>query len=78
MYDIGSTEGLGTGSPLSKAGFLNDMPRMLIQIKRPAEEVKLLIGAMRKIALYLDGLEHDRALLDSLEDIDKVVLAHET
>jgi hypothetical protein len=76
-YDVSPTERLGPGSPLSEAGFLNDMPRMLIQLKRPVEEVRLLIGAMRGIARYLDGLEDDKALLQVLEDVDEVTLWRE-
>jgi hypothetical protein len=53
------------------------MPRMLIQLKRPVEEVRLLIGAMRGIARYLDGLEDDKALLQVLEDVDEVTLWRE-
>jgi hypothetical protein len=35
---------------------------MLLQVKRPVEEVKLLLGAMRDIARYLDGLDEWAAL----------------
>lgn len=48
--------------PTSEHAFLNDTPYMLRQSKRPVEEVKLLIGAMKKIARYLDGLEDSTAL----------------
>jgi len=77
MRDIAPTAFAGSGSPLSEAGFLNNIPLMALQLKRPVEEVRLLIGAMRGIARYLDGLEDDKALLQVLEDVDEVTLWHE-
>jgi hypothetical protein len=69
-YDITPTERLGPGSPLSDTGFLNDMPRMLVQIKRPAEEVKDLLIAMKLIAEYLDGIKDRKALLEARTHIN--------
>lgn len=58
---------MSSGDPLSTYEILNDLPRAMIQIKRPTEEVKNLIEAMRLIARYLDGLEGSLALLKASE-----------
>jgi hypothetical protein len=55
------------GDPLSEYSFLNDMPKALRQIKKPVEEVKLLLESVKQIFRYLDGLE-GRDALDRAEE----------
>jgi hypothetical protein len=64
--------GMGSGDLLSGYEILNDLPRAMIQLKRPVEEVRLLIGAMRGIARYLDGLEDGKTLRAAQLDVEKV------
>jgi hypothetical protein len=66
------SRGMGSGDLLSGYEILNDLPRAMIQLKRPAEEVKLLIGAMKGIARYLDGLEDGKALRSAQLDVESV------
>jgi hypothetical protein len=63
----------GPGQTLCEYAFLNDMPADLRHIKRPVEEVKLLVQAMKDIALYLDGLEDRYILLDAREKVEDAI-----